>query len=113
MDQSVSAALTTERQLLLNAIALKTTQEAMNASSIAHADQEIAKATANAIGAVKQSERLKETAIDFGAAGQGYNPCKVLNERRTITETQVRDKENRPDLILRKFQRERENMQIL
>ncbi|HHB1466995.1 TPA: hypothetical protein ACN96V_003645 [Acinetobacter baumannii] len=103
LDQSVSAALTTERQLLLNAIALKTTQEAMNASSIAHADQEIAKATANAIGAVKQSERLKETAIDFGAAGQGYNPCKVLNERRTITETQVRDKENRPDLIFKEI----------
>ncbi|MFX6593872.1 hypothetical protein ABTG89_19985, partial [Acinetobacter baumannii] len=66
-------------------------------------DQEIAKATANAIGAVKQSERLKETAIDFGAAGQGYNPCKVLNERRTITETQERDKENRPDLIFKEI----------
>lgn len=99
LDSSVSLGLQTERSMILGAIGIQTQQEALNASNIAHADMEIAKTTASAIGAMKQSDRIKDTALNYGAAGQGYNPCKVLNERRTITETQEKDKEVRPNLV--------------
>ena len=104
LDTAVSLGLQTERSVILGAIGVQTQQEALNASNIAHADMEIAKMTANAVNAVKQSDRVKDTAIDFGAAGQGYNPCKVLNERRTITETQEKDREIRPNLVFKNIE---------
>ncbi|HFC9456398.1 MULTISPECIES: hypothetical protein [Acinetobacter] len=99
LDTSVSSALQLERSMILGAIGVQTQQEAVNASNIAHADMEIARTTASAIGAMKQSDRIKDTALNYGAAGQGYNPCLVLNERRTITETQEKDKEIRADMV--------------
>ncbi|WP_173912982.1 hypothetical protein [Acinetobacter sp. Marseille-Q1618] len=101
LDSSVSTALQIEKETILGAIAVQTQQEAANAANIAHGDMEIAKVTANAIGAVKQSERIKDTALNFSSAGQGYNPCLVLNERRTITETDEMDKKIRANMVFK------------
>ena len=81
------------------AIGVQTQQEAVNASNIAHADGNCTYNSESAIGAMKQSDRIKDTALNYGAAGQRLQPCLVLNERRTITETQKKDKEIRADMV--------------
>lgn len=87
---SVDAALSTQLELnserLTSAIAVLTKQKALAANQIADSHRTAGQATAEALNALAQTERVKAARFEFGGEfGQGFSPCKVYATRIGIT----------------------------
>jgi hypothetical protein len=92
---AVDAALTTQLQLntqrLTSAVAVLTKQKAVAANAISTVDRNAAEQTANALGVIGKTQRVKEAYYNYGTDfGQGIDPCAVLSARESIA---VRDAE--------------------
>jgi hypothetical protein len=85
VDQALSKQLEFNSQRLTSAIAVLTKQKAVAANQISDGNRTAAQATATALQALAQAERVKKARFEYGGEfGQGYQPCKVYTTRNTI-----------------------------
>jgi hypothetical protein len=85
VDSTLSAQLEFDSQRINSAVAILTKQKALVANQIADANRTSAEATATALNALSQTQRVKEARFEFGGEfGQGYQPCAVYAGRNLI-----------------------------
>lgn len=86
VDVALSAQLQLNSERLTSAIAVLTKQKALAANQIADGHRTAGQATAEALNAMSQMERVKQARFEFGGEfGQGFSPCKVYATRVTMT----------------------------
>jgi hypothetical protein len=85
VDASLSAELELYSQRMTSAVAVLTKQKALAANQIADANRQAALATATAMNALAQTERVKRARFEYGGEfGQGFRPCVVYAGRNLI-----------------------------
>jgi hypothetical protein len=85
IDASFSSELEAYSQRMNSAIAVLTKQKALAANQVSDANRASAEATASALNALSQADRVKEARFEFGGEfGQGYQPCAVYAGRNLL-----------------------------
>ncbi|MEM8515183.1 hypothetical protein RCH14_004543 [Massilia sp. MP_M2] len=82
VDASLSLQLEVYSQRMTSAVAILTKQKALAANQVSDANRRSAEATAMALNAMAQTERVKRARFEYGGEfGQGFKPCVVYAGR--------------------------------
>ena len=87
MDVAVNTAAKAESDAITSAIFVLSNQKSLATTQINQALKNNTQIQANAIQAIKQSERLQKAIRDYGPTGVGHQVCKVSIERSSVAET--------------------------
>lgn len=85
VDTTLTAQLEFYSQRMTSAVAILTKQKALAANQVADSNRRAAEATAVALNAMAQTERVKRARFEYGGEfGQGFKPCVVYAGRNLI-----------------------------
>lgn len=85
VDTSLTLQLEFYTQRMTSAVAILTKQKALTAHQVSDSNRRAAEATAVALNAMAQTERVKRARFEYGGEfGQGFKPCVVYAGRNLI-----------------------------
>jgi hypothetical protein len=82
VDAQLTALMKLNDQRVLSALAVLTKQKALSGSIVADTERKATQQVANGLRVLASFKYMRVARLDYGPEfGQGYNPCKISNER--------------------------------
>lgn len=86
VDAQLTALMKLNDQRVLSALAVLTKQKALGGNIIADTERKSTQQVANGLRVLASLKHIRTARIEYGPEfGQGYNPCKVSNERTELS----------------------------